>query len=243
MPMGKLSIVSTPIGNLDDITIRAIKTLFTADAILCEDTRHSGLLFHELLVRYGEQFDQNMDWKPTLIPYYDEIEDKKLPEVIGLIQEDKHLALVSDAGTPLISDPGFRLVRECVKRGIVVESIPGPSAILAALTSSGLPSDKFTFFGYPPEKQGQRLKLFAEILQCINTMKFSSTNIFYCAPHKLLQTLEDIRQVFGDIEITLARELTKLHEEIWKGKISDALSTFTDPKGEFVLLFNMPAVK
>ena len=147
MTMGKLSIVATPIGNLEDITIRAIKTLFAADIILCEDTRRGGLLLHELNARYGELFDQNPDWKPVFNTYYDEIEEKKLPELIELLQNEKHLALISDAGTPLISDPGFRLVRECMKRNIVVESIPGPSAVIAALTSSGLPTSSFQFFG------------------------------------------------------------------------------------------------
>lgn len=237
--MGKLSLVATPIGNLDDITIRAIKTIFTADMILCEDTRHSGMLFHELLMRYGEQFDQNPDWKPTLIPYYDQIEDKKLPEIIELLKIGNHLALVSDAGTPLISDPGFRLVRECVKREIPVESIPGPSAVLAALTSSGLPTDKFIFYGYPPEKQSARIKHFQSLSQCINTLEQKPTAIFYCAPHKFAQTLEDMNQVFGDIEIVVARELTKMHEEVWKGSIKKALDAFKDPKGEFVLLFHL----
>ena len=107
-----LSIVATPIGNQDDITIRAIKTLFAADAIMAEDTRHTGLFMQELVRRWGSQFNLASDWKPAFIPYYDEIEEKKLPEVIGLLEEGKHLALVSDAGTPLISDPGFRIVRE-----------------------------------------------------------------------------------------------------------------------------------
>ena len=235
--MGKLSIVATPIGNLEDITIRAIKTLLTADAILCEDTRRTGLLMHEIVERYGEQFDFDTEWKPTLIAYYDEIEEKKLPEIVGMLKDDKNLALVSDAGTPLISDPGFRIVRECAKRGIPVESIPGPSALLAALTSSGLPADSFQFLGYPPEKQGRRLSQFDHILAANKSL--SSTYIYYCAPHKLTQTLTDMMTSFGDIHIVLARELTKVHEEIWRGTISDALVSFHDPKGEFVVLFRL----
>ncbi len=235
--MGKLSIVATPIGNLEDITIRAIKTLFTADIILCEDTRRGGLLLHELNERYGELFDQNPDWKPVFNTYYDEIEEKKLPELIELLQNDKHLALISDAGTPLISDPGFRLVRECQKRNIFVESIPGPSAVIAALTSSGLPTSSFQFFGYPHEKSGKRITHFTEVKKLNDTLK--STYIYYVAPHKLLQTLEDLKMVLGDIEIVLARELTKMHEQIWKGSVSSAISEFKDPKGEFVLLFTL----
>jgi len=237
--MGKLYIVSTPIGNLEDITVRAIKVLFTVDAICCEDTRHTGLLLNELSQRYGEQFELNPDWKPKLIPYYDEIEEKKVPEIIALLMEGQNIALVSDAGTPLVSDPGFRLVRECIKHGIAVESIPGASAMLAALTSSGLPPDKFIFLGYPPEKQSQRLKTFQSLLQCFKTLKQNPTCIFYCAPHKLKQTLEDMNSALGDIEIVIARELTKIHEEVWKGSISEAMNVFTDPKGEFVVLFRM----
>ena len=231
--MGKLSVVATPIGNLEDITIRAIKTLFTADFILCEDTRHSGLLMSEITKRYHEFFDFNPDWKPKLIPYYDEIEEKKLPEIIGLLLQGNHLALISDAGTPLISDPGFRLVRECIKRNIAVESVPGPSALLAALTSSGLQTDKFTFYGYPPEKQSARIKLF----QNINSV--DGTAILYCAPHKLETTLTDMKEIFGDIDIVVARELTKVHEQVWHGTITKALMEFINPKGEFVLLFHL----
>lgn len=231
--MGTLSLVSTPIGNLEDITIRAIKTLFSSDIILCEDTRRSGLLMHELIDRYGEAFDMTPDASPKLMPYYDEIEEKSLPSVIAWLEEGLDLALISDAGTPLISDPGFRLVRECVKRGFPVQSIPGPSAVLAALTSSGLPSDKFIFFGYPPEKEAARRELLRNIPP-------KNTAIFYCAPHKLTRTLEDLKVALGDIDIVIARELTKVHEEIWRGKISQALAFFPNPQGEIVILFRLP---
>lgn len=235
--MSKLSLVATPIGNLDDITIRAIKTLFTADIVLCEDSRHTGMLIHELSQRYGEFFDQNPDFKPVLLPYYDEIEEKKLPEMIDLLESGKHLALVSDAGTPLVNDPGYRLVRECVKRNILVESIPGPSAVIAALTASGLPSTQFLFMGYPPEKSGKRINQLNQLFTMNHTL--SATYIYYVAPHKLVQTLEDIKTVFGDVTIVLARELTKIHEQYWRGLVSDAITEFTDPKGEFVLLFTL----
>jgi len=235
--MGTLLIVSTPIGNLDDITIRAIKTLFSADAILCEDTRRTGLLIQELIHRYGEQFDASPEWKPELVSYYDEIEEKRLPEVVQRLLSGEKLALVSDAGTPLISDPGFRLVRECVKRDIKVESVPGPSAVLAALTSSGLPADKFLFLGYPPEKQSQRIKLFENILHMNEFV--SASYILYSAPHKLQSTLTDMVSTLGDIEIVVARELTKVHEEIWKGSVIQAAEKFKEAKGEFVLLFRV----
>ena len=217
--MGVLYIVSTPIGNLEDITLRAIKTLSSSDIVLCEDTRHTGLLLQKLNVH------------AKLMPYYDQIEDKVIPEVIELLTQDKKIALVSDAGTPLISDPGFRLVRECIKRGITVQSIPGPSAVLAALTNSGLPPDKFQFLGYAPENQTARLKVFQSIVPNITT-------VFYCAPHKLLTTLGDMKTVFGEIDIVIARELTKIHEEVWRGTISAAEVHFNNPQGEIVILFH-----
>ncbi len=218
--MGNLYIVSTPIGNLDDITIRAVKILTSVDLVLCEDTRHTGLLFQKLNIQ------------KKLMPYYDEIEDKKIPEIIDLLEQGKNIALVSDAGTPLVSDPGFRLVRESIRRAIKVESIPGPSAVVAALASSGLPPDKFIFLGYPPEKQSSRLELFRKLSPNITT-------IFYCAPHKLVLTLDDLKSELGDIDIVIARELTKIHEEIWRGSITNAQNYFKDPKGEFVVLFNI----
>lgn len=235
--MGKLSIVSTPIGNLEDITIRAIKTLFHVDAILCEDTRHTGILLGELAKRYGEAFDTVVEATPKLIPYYDEIEAKKLPEVIELLMQGNHMALVSDAGTPLISDPGYKLVHECIKRNIPVESIPGPSAVITALTSSGLPTNKFFFLGYPPEKESHRIKLFTNLLNLNRFML--STYVMYCAPHKLRVTLGDMQKSLGDIDIVVTRELTKAYEEVWKGLITKALKKYGTPKGEFVLLFTL----
>ncbi len=219
--MGTLFIVSTPIGNLEDITLRAIKTLASADAILCEDTRHTGILLHHLNIK-----------DTSLIRLDDHSEYQKAPEIIQMLEDGKNIALVSGAGTPLISDPGFLLVREARKRGIKVISIPGPSAVLAALTASGLPTDKFLFLGYPPEKTSHRLKSFQSLPK-------DTTIIFYCAPHKLIQTLEDLKEILGDIEIVVARELTKIHEEVVKLKISEAISKFSEPKGEFVILLKL----
>lgn len=213
--MGALYIVSTPIGNLDDISIRAKKTLSAVSLILCEDTRRTAnLITHVKLMRFDEH-----------------TEEKMLPEVLEMLTH-KDVALVSDAGTPLISDPGYRLVSACIKRGIKVISIPGPSAVLAALTSSGLPANKFMFLGYPPEKQSHRLKLFQSLPKDI-------TIIFYCAPHKLKQTLLDLKESYGDIHIVIARELTKIHEDIWRGTLSKALTEFQLTKGEFVLLLTL----
>lgn len=210
--MGALYIVSTPIGNLDDITVRAQKVLESVSLVLCEDTRRSAHLVAPSKLR---RFDEHS-------------ESKLLPEVIDKLKK-QDVALITDAGTPLISDPGYRLVSECVKRGIQVISIPGASALLAALTSSGLPANKFLFLGYPPEKQSHRLKVFSGLPK-------ETTIIFYCAPHKLEQTLLDLKESLGDIDIVIARELTKIHEEIWRGKLSEAQNR--DFKGELVLLLN-----
>lgn len=207
--MGILYVVATPIGNREDLSPRAKRILESVAVVLCEDTRRTALLI-----------------KNKLLSYYDEIEDKRIPEVIQLLQHTD-VALVSDAGTPLLSDPGYRLVRECIKRNIPVVSIPGPSAVLAALTGSGLPPDKFLFLGFFDKKN-------------LAYIQKNITVIFYCSPHKLMRNLEDIEEAFGDVDIVLARELTKIHEEIWRGKISEAAKYFSAPKGEFVLLFNIP---
>lgn len=258
--MGILYIVSTPIGNLEDITIRAIKTLFTVDYIACEDTRRTGMLLQELRKRYStilnlyssseasstsreviKEFSihsvRSNNTDPfNLIPFHDHNEQNKTPELIDLLEQGKSIALVSDAGTPLINDPGYILVRECRKRNIPVVSVPGPTALISALTVSGLPTDKFMYLGYPPEKESHRKELFGRIL---TMQQFNNaTMIFYCAPHKLLQSLKDMKEVFGDKEIVVVRELTKIHEEVWRGKLSEALNHFRNTKGEFVILIS-----
>lgn len=219
--MGTLYIVSTPIGNLKDITLRAIETLQTVDYIACEDTRRTGILLKEY------------PHKAMLIPLHEHNELNATAQIVEYLETGRNVALVSDAGTPLVNDPGFLLVRECRKRNISVVSVPGPSAVIAALSISGLPTNQFMFFGYPPEKKSHRIKLF----ECLPK---NNTIIFYCAPHKLEQTLLDMKEVFGDIEITIARELTKIHEEILNEKISVFLAHVKDIKGEIVLLFTLP---
>ena len=242
--MGTLSIVSTPIGNLEDITIRAIKTLFSVDIVACEDTRRTGILFQELRKRFSSvipaQSANNLDpglrrndKLPFLFRFDDHSETTQTPLLIEKLKEGKSVALVSDAGTPLISDPGYKLVSEAIKRGVPVVSIPGPTAAIAALSVSGLPANHFMFLGYPPEKLSHRLKLLGSLPKDV-------TLIFYCAPHKLQQTLSDMKEVLGDIDIIIARELTKIHEEVWRGTVSKALKHFSNPQGEFVLLLHLP---
>lgn len=235
--MGTLYLVSTPIGNLEDITIRALKTLFSVSIIACEDTRRTGILLKELQVRFTSIIQTIEVCEHRLMSYYDDVEQAKLPELIGLLEQGKDIALISDAGTPLINDPGFILVREAIKRKIRVVSIPGPTAVISALTVSGLPPDKFLYLGYAPEKTSHRIKLFNDLLQMNRFL--GSTYIFYCAPHKLEQTLVDMKEVFGDREIVVARELTKVHEEVLRGTISEVQSTFKSPIGEIVLLFTL----
>ncbi len=239
--MGILYIVSTPIGNLQDITIRAIKALFEADVIACEDTRRAGILLEQISSLYNELVRDNngKKHKPTLLSYYDQVEFRRIPEIVSLLQSEQKVALISDAGTPAISDPGFKLIRECIKMGVKIEVVPGASSVTTALTASGLPTDKFIFLGYPPHKSGHRRTFFENTKKSQEFIK--STIIFFVAPHKLIRNLEEVKEIFGDIEIVLCRELTKIHEEIRREKISQAILHFqkTAPKGEFVLLFNL----
>lgn len=242
--MGTLYLVATPIGNLDDITIRAIKTLFSVDYIACEDTRKTGQLIKNLeaKIQNSDLFIRNLNIskKPKLISYYDEIESTKIPDIISLLAKDKNVALVSNCGTPLISDPGFKLIKESIKKEVKIISIPGPSSVLVALTSSGLPPDKFLFLGFLPAREGKRKKLLSELFLYLS--KYNSifpTVIFFESPHRLKASLSDLKEVFGDINVVIARELTKLHEEIYKSKISCALRYFSSPKGEMIVLFTL----
>lgn len=239
--MSTLYIVSTPIGNLQDITLRAIKTLFEVDVVACEDTRRAGVLLDTMSTVYHDLIRNGTmrEHRPQLLSYYEQIELRRIPEILSLLQRGQKVALISDAGTPAISDPGFKLIRECIRSGIEIEAIPGPSSVITALTISGLPTDKFVFLGYPPHKSGHRKTFFENIKNAQGFIK--STIIIFAAPHKLVRNLEELKDVFGDIEVVLCRELTKAHEEVRREKISESLLHFekTNPKGEFVLLFNL----
>lgn len=223
--MGTLYIVSTPIGNLEDITLRAIKILKKINIIACEDTRRTGLLLQKLEVI-----------NKKLLSYYEQNELQRIPEIINLLENGNDIALVSDSGVPTISDPGFKLVREAISKGIKVEGIPGASSVLAALTVSGLPTDKFLFIGFPPKKEGHRKKLFGDLTK----LSLKTTVIMFEAPHRLVKTFEELKEILTDIDIVICRELTKLHEEVRREKISEALIHFkkVNPKGEFVILWH-----
>ncbi len=223
--MGTLYIVATPIGNLKDITLRAIEVLSSVDLVVCEDTRVTGQLL------------KHLDISKKMVAVNDFNEVQRTGEIILNLKLGKNIALVSDAGTPLVSDPGYKIVREAISQKITVESIPGPTAAIAALTVSGMPSDKFMFVGYLAKKDGKRKNQVEELKRISAILK--TTFIVYESPFRVIKSLNTIRSVFGDINIVLCRELTKLHEEIRREKLSESIEYFekTSPKGEFVLLF------
>lgn len=226
--MGILFIVATPIGNLQDITLRAIDILKREEYIACEDTRMAAKLLRSIGVR-GDKM---------LVSYFEHNEEKRIPNIINVLKNGKNVVLISDAGTPGISDPGFRLIREALREGIRVESIPGPSALTTALVASGLPTDKFMFLGFLPLKEGNRLKLLQNLKKSLDLIE--TTIIIYESPHKIVKNLKSIQDVFGDIDITVARELTKIYEDVREGKISKFIDKYIEskPKGELVVLFS-----
>ncbi len=230
---GTLFVVATPIGNLRDISFRALSTLNSVDYIVCEDTRKTG----NLLNLTSKMLTLENSKRPQLISYYEENEIQRIPGVIKVLKMNLNVALVSDAGTPTVSDPGFKLVRECLKEGIRVESIPGPSSVISALVSSGLPTDKFLFLGFLPKKQGHRKAILGNLNKTLKLI--NSTVIIFESPYRLLKTLKEIGETFGDIEIVVARELTKVHEEIRKESISNLIKHYGHGvKGEIVILFS-----
>ncbi len=216
-----LYIVSTPIGNLGDITYRAVEVLKSVDLIACEDTRHTKVL----LEAYGI--------KAALTSYHSYSHDAKEGWIIGVLKEGKSAALVSDAGTPGISDPGYRLIRRALESGVEVISIPGPSAFAAALSVSGFSANKFFYDGFLPVKSGARKN------RLIWLKGLEVTVVVYESPHRILKTLEDMQEVLGNARIVVAREITKKFEEVIRANISDVIQRFKEskPKGEFVLIF------
>lgn len=215
-----LYLVATPIGNLKDITLRALEVLGQVDGIICEDTRRTGILLTHYQI------------KKPLIMLNDFNESKTVDSIIQRLQSGENLALVSDAGTPLVFDPGYKLVRECLRQGIAVDSLPGPSSVITALILSGLPPDKFMFLGYLPEKLGHRI-------ETLKALGIKTTYIIFVAPHKLSKTLGNMKEILGDIEVVLAHELTKIHQSVESKKISEWIQTLKNPKGEYILLFNL----
>jgi len=220
---GKLFIVATPIGNLEDITHRALRVLGEVDLIACEDTRHTRVLLNHFGI------------KTRTISYHEHNERKRAEQLCKFLAEGQSIAIVSDAGTPLISDPGFHIVRAAIERGIEIISVPGPAAFVSALVASGLAGDQFFFAGFLPA----RAKARRDRLEALRALP--ATLIFYEAPHRISQTLKDVLQILGDREAVVARELTKLHEQYLRGSLSVLIERFrsTDvARGEIVLMIS-----
>ena len=220
MPAGTLYIVATPIGNLEDMTFRAVRVLKEVDLIAAEDTRHT----RKLLSHFGIS--------TPLTAYHDHNETLKTPYLIEKLMAGNSLAIVTDAGTPCIADPGYRIVRAAAEEGITVVPVPGASATMAALSASGLPTDEFTFFGFLPAKSGKRKERLKEL------QAERSLLVFYEAPHRLAATLADMAEVFGPREAIVARELTKIYEEFARGTLAELALRYRDlqARGEVVVL-------
>ena len=216
---GTLYIVSTPIGNLADITFRAVKTLKTVSFIAAEDTRRTRKLLN------------HFDIKTKLISYYEHNRFARIPRILKYLESGKDVAVVTDAGTPGVSDPAYKLIRSVIQVDVKVEPIPGPSAFLTALVASGLPTDRFLFVGFLPPKKGRRKKL-------SDLASYEATLIFYENPKRVVKTLSDIATFLGNRPAVVGRELTKVHEEIIRGTISELLSYFSreSPRGECVIM-------
>ena len=218
--MAKLVLVPTPVGNLEDITLRAIRVLKEADFILAEDTRKSGLLL------------KHFEIKNTFVPYHKFNEHRNLQRIVERIQLSGMVALVTDAGTPGISDPGFLLVRECLNQDIEIECLPGPTAFVPALVNSGFPTDKFMFEGFLPVKKGRKTRMeYLATLDC--------TTVLYESPHRLLKTLQELREIMGpDRQACISRELSKVFEENARGTLHELIEYFGKKpvKGEIVMV-------
>ncbi len=218
--MGKLYLVPTPIGNLEDMTFRAIKVLKEVDLILAEDTRNSGKLL------------KHFEIATPMHSHRMHNEHKTVESIVRRLQTEKTIALISDAGTPAISDPGFLLTRACVENGVEVECLPGATAFVPALVNSGLPNDKFVFEGFLPDKKGRQTRYLA-------LAEETRTMILYVSPHKLVKTLAEFMQYFGaDRQVSVSRELSKLNEETVRGTAEEVLKHFEakPPKGEIVVI-------
>jgi len=218
---GTLFVVATPIGNLEDITLRALRVLREVSVIAAEDTRRTA----QLLARHAIR-------TPTT-SLHEHNEGRKSPAILARLEAGESVALVSDAGNPAISDPGAHLVRQALAAGLRVEPIPGPSAVLAALSVSGMATDLFAFLGFPPARSNDRKKWLGGLAELQGTI------VFFESPHRIHRTLADMKAIIGDSTILIARELTKAHEELVKCTISEALARLTEPRGEFTIVLEL----
>lgn len=221
MEKGNLYLIATPIGNLEDITLRAINTLKEVDIIATEDTRHSLKLLNHLNIS-----------KP-LISYHRHNEDVKTKELIALLSQGKNVGLITDAGTPGISDPGEEVVKQAIENDINIIPIPGACAAINALISSGMSTKEFIFYGFLPLNKKLREEKFEDI------KRQNKTIIIYEAPHRIKSTLKEINEKFGNIKIVLAKEITKIHEEFIRGNIEEIINNIQEPKGEYIIIFEI----
>ena len=245
--MAVLYIVSTPIGNMADISLRALQVLFSVPVIAAEDTRRTGNLvdFYTkrsdlLAAMFNGSELQMRSAKPRYISFHEFNENARIEEILKLMADGLDVALVSDGGTPLISDPGFKLVRQALKEKARVVSIPGASAWLTALTTSGMPPDRVLFVGFFPPRERRRRKELHQLKEAVSGLRKEPTIAFYESPHRLVATLRDIFEVAGNVELVLGKELTKLHEKVDKRSVSlwiAELEKFKNIKGEYVGLF------
>lgn len=222
--MASLYLVSTPIGNLNDISLRAKEILARTDIILAEDTRKTARMLKKLEINYHR-----------LVSYYEENETKRIPEAINWLNQGKDVSLVSNSGTPLLSDPGYRLIKETINRGFRVIPIPGASALLSALVISGLPMNRFVFLGFLPKKEGKKRELFRGLEE-------AKTIVFYESPKRIIKSLRIIKEVVGNVSLALCRELTKIHEEAIRGNISQVLLELKKEKaikGEITVVLHL----
>ena len=220
--MGKLFVVPTPVGNLEDMTFRAIRVLKEADLILAEDTRTSGILL------------KHFEIKNAMISHHKFNEHKTVEGIVNRLKAGETIALISDAGTPGISDPGFLVVRECVRNGIEVQCLPGATAFVPALVASGLPNDRFCFEGFLPQKKGRMTRL-------LSLQEETRTMIFYESPYRLVKTLTQFVEYFGpERQVSVCREISKIHEESVRGTLTEVIAHFTatEPRGEIVIVLS-----
>ena len=220
--MGKLYVVPTPVGNLEDMTFRAIRVLKEADLILAEDTRTSGILL------------KHFEIKNAMTSHHKFNEHKTVEGIVNRLKVGETIALITDAGTPAISDPGFLVVRECVRNGIEVQCLPGATAFVPALVASGLPNDRFCFEGFLPQKKGRMTRL-------VSLQEETRTMIFYESPYRLVKTLTQFSEYFGaERQVSVCREISKIHEESVRGTLSEVIAHFTanEPRGEIVIVLS-----
>jgi len=217
---GTLYVVATPIGNLEDLTVRARRVLSEVDVIACEDTRHARVL----LSHYGIA--------TPMLSYHEQNERTRAAELVARLRRGEDVALISDAGTPALSDPGFPLIREAIEAGIAVVAVPGPNAALAALAVAGLPVNRFLFLGFLPRRSGERIR----VLEMLRPAPW--TLVIYEAPHRVTALLQDLQRALGDRRLALARELTKRYEEVFRGTVAQALAHLRShpPRGEFTVV-------